>query len=873
MSKYIGKRIVPKHCGEWKKETAYEMLSIVLDKDNGDSYISRCEVPAGVELSDVKYWALCSHYNEQIEEYQKQTTQRIENFESDQQERQDIHEAAIAETLKAQEAYLQKNLDRMDISIAGIDSDLDVLKKQVETNIQASTEVGDYAAEVVDARTDAGGESHETLGEAVRKTQRGDAIQDNALQLRHASYVIPKKKNLWVYGDLTVKLKGGQTWAHEEFSIESTATNFLFFFEPDFDCKYPGYGRVLKYNADGEEYAAVLFTGSPVQIQINKGERIAIRFQWSGDADQTFPADTELHVKNILMFEGELPQEYKPYMLDERIDVVKQDELNQAIQKQQERINPDLMTLSDHRKMDFLESIVELKVCRNRFNENEITRGKYCDKTGKIGENPLYFYTGLIEVTPGETIICYYTNESNRRAVVGMRMIAVYDAEMNVYPDLGENLSSSVRSYLVPENMRYVRISIRLAYLNELQIEGTADGTPTEYEAFYEPYYILSFLNKLEELDRRTLSVEERLEHLSKPEVDAFLPDDIYCAVGRTIELYNSQVCLQKQYHIRWMCTVGKAMKRKFSISGTEALIGNYSLRCEVLNDVLEVLWEKTATLHIVPATIENRHVVLTIGDSLTNNKPWLPEVCGLSKGKVLFVGTRGIYTGTDSEGVKWDCCHEGRSGASASWYTRDSSYTYESRYVGNPSFDGTKNPFYDPEKARVSLSYYLANQSDYLEAQPDVIMLYLGTNGAALDNTSNAGAIKTIVDCIREDAPDIPIYVVNTLYRGNQDGLGMQQSNDGYASQPGKMKFEEDLKIMDLMQRLALFLKGYSNLYFIPIATTHDSEYNFGNVETPVNPRAVQTEYLPKESVHPQTQGYHQMADCIWSVFAGTMR
>ena len=55
MSDYIGKRIVPKHCGEWEKEQSYEMLCIVLDKTSGDSYISRCEVPAGTELLDGRY--------------------------------------------------------------------------------------------------------------------------------------------------------------------------------------------------------------------------------------------------------------------------------------------------------------------------------------------------------------------------------------------------------------------------------------------------------------------------------------------------------------------------------------------------------------------------------------------------------------------------------------------------------------------------------------------------------------------------------------------------------------------------------------------------------------------------------------------------
>lgn len=51
-----------------------------------------------------------------------------------------------------------------------------------------------------------------------------------------------------------------------------------------------------------------------------------------------------------------------------------------------------------------------------------------------------------------------------------------------------------------------------------------------------------------------------------------------------------------------------------------------------------------------------------------------------------------------------------------------------------------------------------------------------------------------------------------------------------------------------------------------VNLALTHDSEYNFGAVETPVNPRATQKELMPIESVHPQTQGYYQMADVMYS-------
>ena len=66
MSDYIGKRIVPKHCGEWDRAKEYEMLSIVLHTENGESYISRREVPAGTDILDGEYWAVCSRFSQQI---------------------------------------------------------------------------------------------------------------------------------------------------------------------------------------------------------------------------------------------------------------------------------------------------------------------------------------------------------------------------------------------------------------------------------------------------------------------------------------------------------------------------------------------------------------------------------------------------------------------------------------------------------------------------------------------------------------------------------------------------------------------------------------------------------------------------------------
>lgn len=52
--KYIGKRYIPKVDGEWNILTAYESLTIVTHEHVG--YISKIDVPVGVELNNSKYW-------------------------------------------------------------------------------------------------------------------------------------------------------------------------------------------------------------------------------------------------------------------------------------------------------------------------------------------------------------------------------------------------------------------------------------------------------------------------------------------------------------------------------------------------------------------------------------------------------------------------------------------------------------------------------------------------------------------------------------------------------------------------------------------------------------------------------------------------
>lgn len=66
---------------DWDNTKTYEPLTIVYHQ--GNSYTSRQSVPAGVNITDVTYWALTGNYNAQIEQYRKETASKLSNVTTD----------------------------------------------------------------------------------------------------------------------------------------------------------------------------------------------------------------------------------------------------------------------------------------------------------------------------------------------------------------------------------------------------------------------------------------------------------------------------------------------------------------------------------------------------------------------------------------------------------------------------------------------------------------------------------------------------------------------------------------------------------------------------------------------------------------------
>lgn len=450
---------------------------------------------------------------------------------------------------------------------------------------------------------------------------------------------------------------------------------------------------------------------------------------------------------------------------------------------------------------------------------------------GNLNPSTSYSHTNEIPVSPGDVISLQY-GAPHVRTFGYMRWI---DKHMIDDTIVGEAPNTQV--YTVPANVKAIRLSGANVYFG-----ADTAAVRGKYLKPYEPYFT-PYEKTLVKYDN-----QGRKLHI-------YLPPFIYAGIGRTVELYNSLVCLEaERYHINWSGAIGVAYERKLSITGTTA--GSYLISLKITDDDLNVIYSGASVVKVHANSISTQKKIIPIGDSLTNLKAWLQEVQTLSSNKILYIGTRGR---SDSP-----IRHEGRSGWSAELYNTNTPYTFDNNYQGATGISGTVNPFWDGSK--FSLSHYITTQSGTI-GTPDAVQIFLGTNGLALDNTSNVGYIKELVDNIRSEYPTMPIFVCNTIYRSNQNGY-YSVGGDNYTAVPG-YQFEEDCKIMNLQNMIQAVFESYTDLYIIPLSICMDREYDFGNVPTPVNPRlSTVTIDIPVESVHPQEPGYLQMADVMYSAY-----
>lgn len=335
--------------------------------------------------------------------------------------------------------------------------------------------------------------------------------------------------------------------------------------------------------------------------------------------------------------------------------------------------------------------------------------------------------------------------------------------------------------------------------------------------------------------------------------VEIYLPDVYYAASGLTMEIYNSQITNQgshiSEYNVVWKCEVGEVLERKFSITATDEMLGEYPLSVSVYDEDGRLLAQAASTLSIVEAQ-KTDFSILAIGDSLSANGALYTRLQEHFDNRMICNGTRG-YEGFLTEA---------RLGFSAADYLSDTGYYLE---------EGEEvHKFYNPKKKRFDWNYY----KETTGFDPDVVQIFLGTNNL-MAGEDNAKDICKIVKLIRKDDKNIPIYVVNTIYQSGQNGIGSAKLNNGDLMFAGQYKQERDLYTFELMAYLEDELGSKKGVYLVPAAISVDSENVFNTEERAVNPYSEETETYAIDPVHPNTAGYYQIADTIYSTMCGTMK
>lgn len=170
---------------------------IVLDGETGDSYISRKAVPVGISLADESYWSLCAHYSAQMRKLEQDVDVDVQQMHSDvtavknamSQEFKETHTAiskelddthkAISQELSETEQRVNENLEQTSSELTGkveqAKSDLNTGRQELKDTKDTLNKRMDSIAggktsdvEILDARVDADGNTHENLGAHIR---------------------------------------------------------------------------------------------------------------------------------------------------------------------------------------------------------------------------------------------------------------------------------------------------------------------------------------------------------------------------------------------------------------------------------------------------------------------------------------------------------------------------------------------------------------------------------------------------------------------------------------------------------------------------------------------------------------------------------
>ena len=362
----------------------------------------------------------------------------------------------------------------------------------------------------------------------------------------------------------------------------------------------------------------------------------------------------------------------------------------------------------------------------------------YYEIEGKEGVNENYMVTGYISVNPGDVL--YWTAYLPDYEKFDYELTTTYYLLQNaVYISLYNNNKNFIKTetaqkitfdysnnnapsgWTVPEGVSYIRLNLETSYGKD-ELYNTlfvCKNEPPEYYAGYN-------------------------ETTAKINCSIYLPNELQIAEDTSFNIYNSNICPSQLYNKNlkfvWECDIGTSNNDGITFTPTSQDIGSHTAKVSVYDNFDKLIASANTNINIIAKANNENKKVLLIGDSLSNNKPWINKVEEMTENTV-------------------DITASAVSGASA--------YKY---YTSDTLASNQTNPFYNPELSHFDYKYYIDTKGTNF----DSVILFLGTNDAEFNtsiypyiNSENI-KLKAIVDNIKEYNPELPIYIITPMTRQN---------------------------------------------------------------------------------------------------------
>lgn len=327
---------------------------------------------------------------------------------------------------------------------------------------------------------------------------------------------------------------------------------------------------------------------------------------------------------------------------------------------------------------------------------------------------------------------------------------------------------------------------------------------------------------RLEEENSPTTSEPEHKD--LKEDFEIVLPSIIYALAGQELSIYFDNIINEKDinYDFDVDCSIGGQFENYFRVVADT--IGTYPITITVYKENIK-LAVVTSNIIVTADTVGsgvNRNV-LFIGDSTTANGICTQKLLNNFDFDVMditLIGTQGSIPNV----------HEGRSGWTVNQYYTDKT----SPFVFDGIFD---------------FSQYMTMNG---LAEPDYVIINLGINDTFSftdDKLLNVQISKMIfqyqgiIDSIKSHKADIKIGLAVTIPPNySQDAFGKDYGNGQTRWRYKRNNFIWIKSLIDEFDKLQA-----NNIYLIPINTNLD------------------TRYMGDGAVHPNENGYQQIADTYW--------